>query len=1000
MQLFDRVSRASLRSIALLIGALIGFELVAALVAERSWFVEVGYLQVFQVRLAMQAGLALLGFGLGAVLLGGNLAIAKRSGNRIARRCIAPADATLPGRLPFRRLLLATIALSVAIAGLVIFYGQTALQAWHSRPSVALPITLSGVGIAIAVVLLLFGEPALWAIALLLSLACALVLSDQWQTVLLGFHRSAFGRTEPLFGRDLGDYIFQLPLWELITFWLVGLLAIALASVLLVYLRSNDSISQGEFLGFASVQRRHLSAIGGGLMLTVALNDWLDRYRLLYDPGNASYGASYVDVTIQLPVETGLSFLALAIALFLLGRAIAWPRLTVSDRVWSTRQPLPVTTAPRQATSAIATREAARPILRSLQTTAPPKPKLRFNPYISLFSALLLYALIAILFRGLLPLAVQRLVVQPNELLREQPFIERTIAATRNAFELDEIDTQNFDVQDNLTLEAIDRNDLTIRNIRLWDTRPLLQTNRQLQRFRPYYEFPGADIDRYTLSTPAGGEQQQVLIAARELDYTAVPSDAQTWVNEHLVYTHGFGFTLSPVNVAAEGGLPDYLIQGIEHRSSSDRVRNSIPVGIPRIYYGEITNTHIYAPTRVRELDFPSGSDNVYNTYDGQGGIPIAPFWKRLIFANYLRDWQLLFNQDFTPATRVLFRRNIVDRVRAIAPFLQLDGDPYLVAANAEFRESPPDATPNTLYWIIDAYTTSDRYPYSAPGENAFNYIRNSVKVVVDAYHGTVRFFVADEQDPIVQSWSRIFPGMMQPLAELPDSLRAHLRYPQDFYRIQSDQLMLYHMIDPQVFYNREDLWRAPNEIYGSEPQVVQPYYLIMKLPDTVPGALRDRETEEFLLFRPFTPAQRTNLIAWLAARSDISRSDRGDRPGRLILYRFSKQELVFGTEQLEARINQDPVISQQISLWNRQGSRVVQGNLLVIPIENSLLYVEPLYLEAEQNELPTLVRVIVAYGNRIVMAETLQQAIQSVFRSPTTEAPAIVRPVEEGVSN
>ncbi|NJL22120.1 MAG: COG1615 family transporter [Leptolyngbyaceae cyanobacterium SM1_3_5] len=308
IKLLDRLSRTSLGSIALLISLPILFELAAILVAERSWFVEVGYLQVFQVRLAMQAGLALLGFGLGAVLLGGNLAI--------ARRCVAPTEGMLPGRLPFRRLLLATIALSVAIAGLVVFYGQTALQAWHSRPAVALPITLSGLGIAIVVVLLLLGQPALWAIALLISLACGLVLSDQWQTVLLGFHRSAFDRTDPLFGRDLGDYIFQLPLWELITFWLVGLLAIALASVLLVYLRSNNSISQGEFLGFASAQRRHLSAIGGALMLTVSLNDWLDRYRLLYAPGNASYGASYVDVNIQLPVETGLCLLALAIALF------------------------------------------------------------------------------------------------------------------------------------------------------------------------------------------------------------------------------------------------------------------------------------------------------------------------------------------------------------------------------------------------------------------------------------------------------------------------------------------------------------------------------------------------------------------------------------------------------------------------------------------------------------------------------------------------------------
>ncbi|NEQ22276.1 MAG: COG1615 family transporter, partial [Microcoleus sp. SIO2G3] len=893
-KLLDRFSRASLRSIALFIGLLVLLDVLSALLAERFWFAEVGYLQVFQVRLVVQVSLGLLGFGLSAILLGGNLALAHRCTDTVL-----PADARLAGRLKLRRLLLLTLALNLTIGGLVVYYGRAIAQHWHSHPSTRSivlswqhPLWSWSLEILIVLLLLVFPQGTLWAIALLLSLGCGLVLADHWQTALLSFHHSAFSRTDPLFGRDLGDYIFQLPLWELLNFWLVGLLVVALVSVLLVYVRSGDSLSQGEFAGFSSPQRRHLCAIGGGLMLAIALNNWLDRYHLLYDPSGASYGASYVNVKIQLPVETGLSILALAIALFLIRRALAWPH-TASAQVWSARLPLPPAAPEVPTVAQEASGATGRPILRSLYKLPPPKPTLRFSPYSTLLSALLLYGLIALLFNGLLPLMVQRLIVQPNELLREQPFIERTIAATRHAFELDEIDAQSFNVQDALNLEAIDRNDLTIRNIRLWDTKPLLQTNRQLQRFRPYYEFPGADIDRYTLSTPEGGsEQQQVLISARELYHSAVPPEAKTWVNEHLVYTHGFGFTMSPVNVAAEGGLPDYLIEGIEHRPSSDRVRNSIPVGTPRIYYGEIANTHIYAPTRVPELDYPSGSENAYNTYDGQGGISIDPFWKRLLFASYLRDWRLLFNQDFTPDTRVLFRRNIVDRVQSIAPFLQLDGDPYLAVAAV-----PGEA--NTLYWILDAYTTSNRYPYSAPGSNEFNYIRNSVKVIVDAYHGTVRFFIADLQDPIAQSWSRIFPGMIQPLDQMPTALRAHLRYPQDYYRIQSDQLMLYHMTEPQVFYNREDLWRAPNEIYGSEPQLVQPYYLIMKLPD--------RDSEEFLLFRPFTPDQRTNLIAWLAARSDISRSaDEDDRPGQLLLYRFSKQELVFGPEQLEARFNQD----------------------------------------------------------------------------------------------
>jgi hypothetical protein len=380
-------------------------------------------------------------------------------------------------------------------------------------------------------------------------------------------------------------------------------------------------------------------------------------------------------------------------------------------------------------------------------------------------------------------------------------------------------------------------------------------------------------------------------------------------------------------------------------------------------------------------LDYPRGDENAYNTYDGKGGIAIGNWWRSFLFAEYLKDWQMLFTRNFTPQTKLLFRRNINERVRAIAPFLRYDSDPYLVVADAGLVPTSGTA-PNYLYWIIDAYTTSDRYPYSDPSDDKFNYIRNSVKVVIDAYHGSVFFYVVDPNDPIINTWNAIFPGMFKPLSEMPVTLLSHIRYPVDFYSVQSERLLSYHMTDAQVFYNREDQWQVPTEIYGGKPQKVQPYYLITSLP-TAP-------TEEFILLLPFTPTQRNNLIGWLAARSD------GQNYGKLLLYEFPKQQQVYGPEQIEARINQDPVISQQISLWNRQGSRAVQGNLLVIPIERSLLYVEPLYLEAEQNSLPTLVRVIVAYENRIVMAETLEQALQAIFQPQDTTAPAIVRPVEE----
>jgi uncharacterized membrane protein (UPF0182 family) len=443
------------------------------------------------------------------------------------------------------------------------------------------------------------------------------------------------------------------------------------------------------------------------------------------------------------------------------------------------------------------------------------------------------------------------------------------------------------------------------------------------------------------------------------------------------------------------GGLPDYFVKDIgvnpvgeptsSLNTSSERIRDSIPIGQPRLYYGEISNTYVMTGTKVKELDYPSGNENVYNTYDGRGGIALDSLGRRLLFAKYLNDWQMLLTRNFTPQTKLLFRRNIHQRIRAIAPFLRYDQEPYLITADATPADEVAAPDRNYLYWIVDAYTTSDRYPYSDPGEHPFNYIRNSVKVVVDAYNGSVDFYVADFTDPIIQTWQQIFPGLFKPLTELPEPLRSHIRYPVDFFSIQSERLLTYHMTDPQVFYNREDQWQVPNEIYGSQPQLVEPYYLITSLPGS--------DTEEFILLLPFTPRQRNNLIAWLAARSD------GANYGKLLLYEFPKQQLIYGPEQIEARINQDPIISQQISLWNRQGSRAIQGNLLVIPIEQSLLYVEPLYLEAEQNSLPTLVRVIVAYENRIAMAETLDQAIRAVFQTPETAAPAVVRPLEDSAA-
>jgi uncharacterized protein len=979
--------------------------------AEIFWFQEVGYLQVFLLRIVTQGALWIMVAGVSFAYLLGNLVVAQRLkyAQSLKIEQVRSEEAELSSELkdflspqyprrdeirtpdtrsfkPLRLhwLLPLALALSLLVGLMLGHYGQIAFSYWYyplNKASLPLPLLLrpetiwqlgkqiisqvwyfslvGGVAIAILIYPQLFA-----AIAIIFSVGFGWMLSQHWAKVLQYFHPTPFNNTEPLFGRDISFYIFSLPVGELLEFWLMGLFLYGFLAVTLTYLLSADSLSRGIFPGFSPQQQRHLYGMGGLLMLVVALSYWLSRYELVYSSRGVSYGASYTDVTAQLPAYTVLFVLAVAIAIYLFWRTFFW------------------------------------------------RPKSKYRRLV--FYGLGIYLVMVVAAGFVLPTAVQYLVVEPNELQREQPYIQRTIALTRQAFDLEAINARTFNPQGTLTEADIKENALTIRNIRLWDERPLLETNRQLQQIRPYYRFPDADVDRYTLQPdlttrrPAAQkppvveqkpveatERRQVLISARELDYSAVPQQAQTWVNRNLIYTHGFGFTLSPVNTVGPGGLPEYFVKDISGDSnalstSSEGIRDSVPIGQPRIYYGEITNTYVMTGTRVRELDYPSGSENVYNKYDGRGGIQIGSAWRRWLFATYLKDWQMILTRDFLPETKVLFRRNINQRIRAIAPFLKFDSDPYLVAADANLDKNNQDFPTNEsyLYWMIDAYTTSDRYPYSDTNGDGINYIRNSVKVVIDAYHGTVNFYIADPNDPIIATWSAIFPNLFKPLSTMPVSLRSHIRYPVDFFKIQCERLMIYHMTDAQVFYNREDQWQIPNEIYGGEARPVEPYYLITSLPTPFVGAASRRE--EFILLLPYTPRQRTNLIAWLAARSD------GQNYGKLLLYVFPKERLVYGPEQIEARINQDPVISQQISLWNRQGSRAIQGNLLVIPIEQSLLYVEPIYLEATQNSLPTLVRVVVAYENRIVMAQTLDQALQAIFKPEVTPAPAIIRPVEE----
>ncbi|MBW4644978.1 MAG: UPF0182 family protein [Goleter apudmare HA4340-LM2] len=989
-------SKWGLRLFILFLGLLLLLDLFARLGAEIFWFQEVGYLQVFLLRVLSRGALWVIVIGISATYLLGNLFLAQRwqfeqvkreevgisseiknfLSSQPGKSAEIPKPETKSGK-PLRLSWLLPLALGLSLFAVLIlaFYGEVTFSYWHGgvnqanlmMPALLRPDTVwqlvekiiaqpwyLGLMVGVAIAILMYPQFLIRAIAVVFCLLWGFLLSQHWAKVLQYLNPTPFNYTEPLFNQDISTYVFSLPIWELLEFWLMGLFLSGFIAVTLTYLLSGDSLTQGIFPGFSHQQQRHLYGLGGFLMLAVSLNYWLSRYQLLYSPRGVSYGASYTDVTAELPAYSVLCALAMAIAFYLLWRTIVW------------------------------------------------RPK---SPYRQLvFYGLGIYLILAVLFDTLLPTAVQNLIVQPNELQREQPYIQRTIALTRQAFDLEAIDTQTFNPVGQLTEADLRENDLTIRNIRLWDQRPLLETNRQLQQIRPYYRFPDADIDRYTLEreaatqgeTPqaesAATERRQVLIAARELDYSNVPQEAQTWVNHHLIYTHGYGFTVSPVNTVGPGGLPEYFVKDISGdpnalTTASEAIRKSIPIGQPRIYYGEITNTYVMTGTRVRELDYPSGRDNVYNIYDGLGGIRINSPWRRWLFAWYLKDWQMLLTRDFLPETKVLLRRNIKQRIQAIAPFLRYDSDPYLVAADASTGNINTDfpSNQNYLYWMIDAYTTSDRHPYSDPSSGGVNYIRNSVKVVIDAYNGTVNFYIADPRDPIIATWQKIFPQVFKPLSAMPVTLRSHIRYPVDIFKMQSQSLMIYHMTDTQVFYNREDQWQIPNEIYGDETRPLEPYYLITSFPNVA--------FEEFILLLPYTPKQRTNLIAWLAARSD------GENYGKLLLYIFPKERLIFGPEQIEARINQDPVISQQISLWNRRGSRAIQGNLLVIPIEQSLLYVEPIYLEATQNSLPTLVRVVVAYENRIVMAPSLEQALQGIFQPEVTpEEPAIIRPVEEAI--
>lgn len=757
------------------------------------------------------------------------------------------------------------------------------------------------------------------ALILFIGFGAASASTSAWETILKYLHFTSFGDRDPIFQQDIGFYVFGLPFYETIRNWLLFAFVWGLIVSFLVYfLKNSFTLRRGNGRNTLNYKaKNHLTWLLAGIAVLIAVDFWLKRYSLLYSTNGVVFGAGYTDVHARLFAYWVTSIIALVIAVLL---------------ILSIRQ-----------------RSFALPIL-----------------------GIILFVGALVLLNSVYPWFVQQFIVEPNELTKEKPYITNNIKFTQNAYHLHDVQRQNYTAVTQLNRQVLQANQPTIRNIRLWDYRPLLSTYRQIQEIRLYYQFQSVDVDRYTVN----GDYQQVMLSGRELAYSQLPQEAKTWVNQRLKYTHGYGLVMSPVNQVTSDGLPELYIKDIPPVSGVD-----LQVSQSAIYYGEKTDNYIFTGTKTQEFDYPLGDGNAFTNYNGQGGVSIPTLWHRLAYAYDLGSLQILISNYFTPQSRIHYYRLLQERVSHVAPFLHLDSDPYLVLINGR------------LQWILDGYMVSDRYPYSEPVAQTqkaaeilkdgnieqflhrdVNYLRNSVKVLVDAYDGTMQFFVVDETDPVLRTYQKIFPHLFTPNSAIPSEVKAHFRYPQDLFKIQAQMYLVYHMNDPELFYNREDLWRLPIETYEGNEHIMQPYYMIMRLP----GAAK----EEFIQILPFTPANKDNMIAWMAARSNSKEY------GKLLLYEFPKQKLIFGPRQIEARIDQEPQISQQFTLWSQAGSKVIRGDLLVIPIDQSLLYVEPVYLRAEQGELPELKRVIVAYDKAVVMEETLEKSLAAIFGGVQEQKP------------
>ena len=744
------------------------------------------------------------------------------------------------------------------------------------------------------------------AIALFFGLLTAAIELPNWDLVLRFLHQVPYGEHDPVFGKDIGFYLFSLPVYVASVNWLLLLLFFSAAIAAFVYATHGDIV-----LGPLRVSPAALShaSVLLGLFFIVKVGSYaLDRFQLLYSDNGVVVGAGYTDLHVRLPVLWLLMALAAAAAIACFAN--------LRQRGW----------------------------------------RLPAGAVVAVFAG-------SFAFYVLVPSFFQRLYVKPSELALETPYIERNIALTRQAYNLQHITVKPFPVEEGLSFASLEANRPTIDNIRLWDWQPLKDTYAQLQEIRTYYKFLDMDVDRYRL----GDTYQQVMLSARELEPSLLPANAQTWVNLHLLFTHGNGVVISPVTRKNAEGLPSFYLKDIPPVATGGPA-----IREPRVYFGQGGESYVIVKGSTPEFDYPKGKDNVYASYDGADGVPIGDSSWRSLFAWYYADPSILLTNYVTAQSRILLHRNIQERVQTIAPFLRLDRDPYIVISDGR------------LFWMQDAYTTSKWFPYAQPqAAGGLNYIRNSVKVVIDAYNGSVDFYVSEPTDPLIQTYQRIFPGLFKPLQAMPPDLQKHIRYPEDLFLVQAQLFRAYHMESAEVFYNREDLWQFPRQAAGvdesmssRDPTRMAPYYMIMRLPDEARA--------EYVLMLPMVPSQRENMIAWMAARCDPPDY------GKVVIYEFPKDKLVYGPFQIEARIQQNTEISQQISLWNQMGSRVIRGHLVVVPIENSILYVSPLYLRAATGQLPELKRVIAAYGDRVVMEETLGAALAALFKE--TVGPSLAR--------